>query len=75
MHWILVLAAAAQLPGPQPASIASSVQTSRQARATIRILNGASITKDGWKDANRRVERVVTTEDGRSYQLRVTDFE
>lgn len=68
MPWIAFLAATANAP-------TSPVTASVQARATIRILNGAGISKESWKQQGRSVERIVRTPDGRSYKLRITDFE
>ena len=50
-----------------------------QARASIRILQGAAISAESWKqpapDQRNRRERIRTDELGRPYRLRTIDFE
>jgi hypothetical protein len=66
MHWTLLgLAAALQAPPPPKA----------EARAYVRVLNGAAISAKTWKQGSRQVERTVRDSDGRTYRLRIVDFE
>ena len=50
-----------------------------QARATIRILQGAAISAEGWTrpapEQRHRRETIRTDEMGRPYRLRTVDFE
>jgi hypothetical protein len=66
MDWLLLgLAAAFQAP-PAPKA---------EARAYVRVLTGATISGKTWKRESRRFERTVRELDGRTYRLRLVDFE
>jgi len=68
MQIVLIIAASAALLAHQPGSTV-------QARATIRVISGATITEVTWAAHGRTRERVVVAGDGRPYQLRITDLE
>ena len=70
---VAILAALLASDAPPPAA------PKVQARATIRILQGAAINAESWKQLapeqpNRR-ERIRIDELGRPYRLRTIDFE
>ena len=66
---------AALLAGDAPPPAAPKVQ----ARASIRILQGAAISAESWTrptpDQRNRRERIRTDELGRPYRLRTIDVE
>ena len=65
---LLILAALASTP-PAPAGPVV------RARASIRILQGASITAESWRRQATPREKIVNDEAGRQYRLRTIDFE
>ena len=64
---ILAAAAASTVPIPTGPTV--------RARATIRILQGASITAEAWKRQPTPREKIVTDESGPKSRLRTVDFE
>jgi hypothetical protein len=54
-----------------------SVEPQAQARAqvSIRILNGARVTKADWEASKRKSDRLVRDKSGTQVHLRTIDFE
>ena len=79
MDIAILLAAAAVTSSPEAmrtgGTTPSPVSASVQARATIRVLNGAVINEATWKAQGRKTERDIIDKDGRTYRLHITDFE
>ena len=65
----LILAAAAATAPSVPAA------PTVRARASIRILQGASITAEAWRRQPAPREKIMTDESGRQFPLRTVDFE
>jgi hypothetical protein len=55
----------------QPPPIAARLR----ARATIRVLSGAIISRVSWQAQARKTERIVVLSDGRACRLYIADFE
>lgn len=58
-------------------SLSSGVSVSAEApaRAHVRILQPAKITRQAWKQNEKRKERVLMDEYGRKLRLRIIDYE
>jgi hypothetical protein len=63
---LLALAAAIQLTEPQMHA---------RAQISIRILNGARITRANWEASTRKSDRVIRDKTGTQLRLRTIDFE
>ena len=71
MYWSLLAVALIGPPITGPQVTGSQIR----ARAVVRVLNSAQISKTTWARSSRRMERVVRESDGRLILLRTVDFE
>ena len=71
MYWSLLTVALISPPITGPQVTGSQIR----ARAVVRVLNSAQISKTTWARSSRRMERVVRESDGRLILLRTVDFE